>query len=380
MSLSVLQVASGFPNWGGTELHILNLSDQLRRRGHRVTIACRPGRWVDERARALGLPTIPISMERQQDWRDFDRLRAYLREQKPDVLHVHWSLDTIVPGIAARMEGVPVRVLSRHMPYPFKNRMGTLLYSQLLFTRLVTVSHSVRNTLVGCGVSPSRIETIHHGTDVQAFERVTEDRDAVRASLGLADGDVAVGVVGRISPEKGHKFLLEAARLLGDTVPLRVVVVGSGPDEDLMKTTAQEMGLGERVIWAGFREDVNNVINALDIMTLPSVWNEPCSAVVQQAMALSKPVIGTRAGGTPEMIVDGETGLLVPPSDAQSLADAVARLAADPAGRGQMGDAGRARVEAQFSLSVMTDKIEALYYRELAARGAGALHKAVPAS
>ncbi|MBV9848718.1 MAG: glycosyltransferase, partial [Armatimonadetes bacterium] len=311
MPLNVLQVATGFPNWGGTELHILNLSEQLMRRGHNVTVACRPGRWVEERARQMGLSTLPIRVMKQHDWRDFGKLRAFIREQKIDVLHVHWSLDVIVPGFAALFEHVPVRILSRHMPYPFKNRLGTLLYSRLLYTRLVPVSHSVRDTLVGCGVAADKIEVIHHGTDVEAFARTTLPPREVRHELGVPDDCVAVGIVGRIAPEKGHRVLLEAARMLGDRYPLRCVVIGDGPDEAFIKKQASEMGLGDKVIFAGFRDDVNNAIAAMDVIAVPSTWDEPCSAVVQQAMALCKPVIGTRAGGTPEMIVEGQTGLLV---------------------------------------------------------------------
>lgn len=378
VSLSVLQVATGFPNWGGTELHILNLSEQLRLRGYDVTVACRPGRWVEERAQQLGLPTVPISVMKQHDWQDFGKLQTFLREKQIDVLHVHWSTDVVVPGFAALRAHVPVRIMSRHMPYPFKNRIGTLLYSRLLYTRMVTVSNSVRQTLLRCGVPPDRVETIHHGTDVEAFARTTLPASEVRRDLGIPSDCVTVGIVGRIAPEKGHQVLMDAARLLGDRYPLRYVVIGNGPDEEAIKQSAKSLGLADKVVFAGFRDDVNNAINAMDIVTVPSTWNEPCSAVVQQGMALSKPVIGTLAGGTPEMIVDGETGLLVPPSDAPALAEAIAALAGDAFRRKRLGAAGRERAQALFSLRVMTDKIEALYRREYEkARGANALGKAV---
>ncbi len=376
MSLSVLQVATGFPNWGGTELHILNLSEQLKRRGHDVTVACRPGRWVEERAQQLGLPTVPIRVMKQHDWQDYGRLRTFLRERKIDVLHVHWSSDVVVPGFAALREHVPVRIMSRHMPYPFKNRLGTMLYSRILYTRLVTVSNSVRATMIRSGVAPQKVETIYHGTNVEAFEQTTMTPKEARRGLGIPENSVAVGIVGRIAPEKGHKFLLEAVQQIGDRYPLCVVVIGNGPDEAAMRQLAGDLGLGEKVRFTGFRDDVNNAMSALDIVVVPSTWNEPCSAVVQQGMALGKPVVGTRAGGTPEMVLDGQTGLLVPPSDAPALAEALASLARDAFLRKQMGVAGRERVEAQFSLRVMTDKIEALYRCEYEnARGAAALQK-----
>ncbi len=378
MPFSILQVATGFPHWGGTELHILNLSEQLRLRGHDVTVACRPGKWVEERARQMGLPTVPIRVMKQNDWQDFGKLRGVLREKNFDVMHVHWSTDVIVPGFAALLERVPVRVMSRHMPYPFKNPFGTFLYSRVLYNRLLPVSDSVRRTLIRSGVPDGRIEVIHHGTDVEAFAATTQTAAETRRQLDLPPDYVCVGIVGRIAPEKGHRHLLEAVRLVGDAYPLRCVVIGDGPEEQAMKSLAGELGVSDRVVFTGFRDDVNNAISALDIVAVPSTWDEPCSAVVQQGMALGKPVIGTRVGGTPEMIVDGETGLLVPPADADALAVALAGLAGDAFGRRRMGDAGRARVERLFSLSVMTDKIEALYHREYqAARGADAVQKAL---
>ena len=325
----------------------------------------------------MGLPTVPITVLRQQDWQDFGKMRRVLRDKKIDVMHVHWSLDMIVPGVAAVREGVPVRILSRHMPYPFKKRLGRMLYSRL-FTRMVTVSNSVRDTLIGCGISASKVETIHHGTDVEAFCRTTQTPQEARRALGIPEGRVAVGIVGRIAPEKGHRVLLEAARTLGDRYPVHYVVVGSGPDETGMRESVGRLGLDGCVTFTGFRDDVNNAMSALDIVTVPSTWEEPCSAAVQQAMALSKPVIGTRVGGTPEMVEEGVTGLLVPPGDASSLAEAVARLSGDAFLRRRMGAAGREAVEAQFSLRVMTDRVESLYRREYEnARGTKALHKAL---
>lgn len=378
MPLHVLQIATGFENWGGTELHILNLSDQLQKRGYDVTIACRPDRWVENRAQQMGLATVPIRVLKQQDWQDFGALRRLMREKQIDVMHVHWSTDVVVPGWAAVREHIPVRVMSRHMPYPFKNRLGTYLYTQVLYTKLVTVSDSVRKTLLKCGVAENRVEVIHHGTDVAAFSKTTQTVQEARQSLEIPENTIAVGIVGRIAPEKGHKVLLDAARSLKGRYPLTYVVIGDGPDSDQMKETVRTYNLESNVIFAGFRDDVNNAISAMDIVTVPSTWNEPCSAVVQQAMALRKPVVGTLAGGTPEMVLEGETGLLVPPSDSEALADALARLAGDAFLRKRLGDAGRERVEALFSLQVMTDKIEDLYQREYAnSRGTEALQKAL---
>ena len=380
MPLTVLQVASSFPRWGGTEIHLLNLSDQLRQRGHHVTVACQPGRYVEARAHELGIPTIPATVDRLHDRRDMPALRRFLRENKVDVLHAHWSLDMIVPPVAALLERVPVRVLSRHLPNPLKSRNGGWIYSNILFSRVVTVSESVRQTLIASGMSPGRVETIHHGTDVDAFAAATVTPAESRRELGVPDGTLAVGIVGRVASEKGHKYLFEAVRRLRDRFPICCVVIGDGPDDEKLKVLVAEMGIADRVLFAGFRADVNNAIAGLDIVAVPSIWQEPCSAAIQQGMALGKPVIGTLSGGSPEMIVEGETGLLVPVEDAPALAGAIARLASDEHLRARMGAAGRERVGRLFTLSGMTDKIEALYRREYArARGHRALQKALTA-
>jgi len=363
--LTILQVASGFPAWGGTELHLLNLSNQLVRRGHNVTVACRPDGWVFNKATELGLKTLPATVLRQQDWTDYRVFRDWCKSNHCDVVHAHWSTDAFVPASAARAAGVPVRLMTRHSPYPFKTPLGRWIFTDLLYNRLLAVSQSVANTLIKCGVPKRKITVVHHGTDVGEFEQTTASVDSVRAELGLRDDEVAVGIVGRIAQEKGHRYLYEAMTKLGDGMPVRAVVVGDGPDADSSRAYVRDHGLEDRVIFSPFRTDVNNVFNALDIIVVPSTWEEPCSAVIQQAMALSRPVIGTRAGGTPEMIVDGETGLLVAPADSESLAGGIARLAVDGDLRRSMGIAGRERVEEYFSLNVMTDKIVDIYQHEL---------------
>lgn len=364
--LTILQVASGFPAWGGTELHLLNLSNQLVKRGHDVTVACRPDGWVIKKATELGLKTLSATVLRQQDWTDYRIFRDWCKANHCDVIHAHWSTDAFVPASAARAAGVPVRLMTRHSPYPFKTPLGRWIFTDLLYNRLLAVSQSVANTLIKCGVPKRKITVVHHGTDVGEFEQTTLPPESVRADLGLSDDDVAVGIVGRIAQEKGHRYLYEAMNRLEAGSPVRAVVVGDGPDADAGRTYVRDHGLEDRVIFSPFRTDVNNVFNALDIVVVPSTWEEPCSAVIQQAMALSRPVIGTRTGGTPEMILDGETGLLVAPSNAESLASGIANLAADRDLRRKMGAAGRARVEQYFSLDVMTDKIVDIYRHEYA--------------
>jgi glycosyltransferase involved in cell wall biosynthesis len=349
--LSILQVGSGFPGWGGTELHLLNLSEQLVARGHRVTVAARPGKFVEAEAGKRNLTTVPLTVKRQWDFHDAGAFRRLIRREQFDVVHVHWSTDYVVAPLIARQCGVPVIVMSRHSPYALKSALGRYLYDRVLFDRIIALSESVRRTLLSQGLRPERVVTIHHGTDTESFRRTTLDPATVRAEWGIPADAFVVGLAGRIAEEKGWRTFVHAVAALPE---VRGVLIGDGPQAEEAKALAAELSLGDRFFFAGFRSDVNNAINALDVKVLASTWAEPCAAVVQQAMALSKPVIGTNLGGTPEMIVDGETGLLVPPGDPATLARAIARLAADPARGAAMGEAGRARAHAHFTHRVMT--------------------------
>src|SRR5438445_665224 len=131
--LNVLMVGSGCPGWGGMELHLLNLSSQLVDRGHRVTVACRPGRFVEQEAIKRGLKTAPLTVKRQWDFHDSGAFRKLMQQERFDVVHVHWSTDYLVAPFAARRVGVPAILMSRHSPYPLKSALGRFLYDRVLF-------------------------------------------------------------------------------------------------------------------------------------------------------------------------------------------------------------------------------------------------------
>ena len=133
--LKILQVGSGFPGWGGTELHLVNLGQQLALRGHSVTVSARPSGFVEREAHKRDLPTVPITVNRQWDFADRAALRRVLTEGAWDVVHVHWSTDYVVTPLLARRAGVPVVIMSRHSPYPLKSAFGRFMYDRVLFDR-----------------------------------------------------------------------------------------------------------------------------------------------------------------------------------------------------------------------------------------------------
>ncbi|MDX1934236.1 MAG: glycosyltransferase, partial [Capsulimonadales bacterium] len=303
--LNILQVGSGFPGWGGTELHLVNLAQQLAQRGHYVTVAARPGKFVEEEARKRNLRTLPFTVNRQWDFKESQEMYRLMRAEKFDIVHVHWSTDYVVAPVTARRSGVPVVVMSRHSPYPLKSALGRYFYDRVLFDRVIALSDSVRKTLVDQGLRPERVTTIHHGTDVDAFRETTRTPEEIRAEWRIPPKAFVVGMVGRIAEEKGWRTFLQAIANLTskrtvklyastwdrseDADDIYAVLVGEGPEEKQAREMVRELGIGGRVVFAGFRADVNNAMNALDVHVLASTWAEPCAAVIQQAMALGKP-------------------------------------------------------------------------------------------
>jgi glycosyltransferase involved in cell wall biosynthesis len=250
-----------------------------------------------------------------------------------------------------------------------------------LIARLVTTwaTHVVANSgpaashLLALGAAPgaqARLSVIPDAVDTTRFHPNNDSRP-LRSTWGIAPDQVLIGVVGRIHTGKGHGVLVEAVSMLHDRCPqARFVVVGDvvpgqpQPKHDLEAAIARH-GLVNRVTLAGFCADAPSVMAALDVLVLPSTSPEPFGLVLVEAMASAKPVVATAHGGPLDIILDGQTGLLVPPGDAQALAAALERLIADPGLRAAMGAAGRKRAEAQFAFEPHVAAFQSLYDRAL---------------
>ncbi|MBC8137754.1 MAG: glycosyltransferase family 4 protein [Fibrella sp.] len=361
--LKILQVASHFLNWGGAEIHVLNLTERLLARGHDVTVSCRPGFFVEKEAQQRGFKIFHATVRKQQDWHDARPYGRFIKENRFDVVHSHWRADYLVAPTLARLAHVPVILMSHHSPYPLQLK-EVLFFPRFISNRFIALSESVRQTLIRCGLRPDKVVTIHHGTDVVAFQQTTASPESVRAEWGIPAGRVVIGIAGRLASEKGITDVVRAMSNRPE-LPLHLILIGAGKLEDEIRALCEARDLTARVTFAGFRHDVNNAIAALDALILPSTWAEPCAAVVQQAMALGKPVIGTNTGGTPEMVVHEKTGFIAEPGDIKQMGDMLARLCAmTDDERIEMGQKGRVRVESHFTLDLMVDKIEQLYYSE----------------
>jgi glycosyltransferase involved in cell wall biosynthesis len=231
-----------------------------------------------------------------------------------------------------------------------------------LVDRVVAVSPAVAEvTRREHGLPPDRLVTIENGVDVEAWKPEGQPRAEARRELGLCEDEVAVGVIGHLSPVKGHAdFLQAAARVSAQAPRTRFVLVGDGPLRAALEALATSLGLGTRVVFAGTRADMPRVLSALDVVAVPS-HSEGMSNALLEAMAMALPVVATRVGGNPNVVCDGVTGRLVAPRDPSALARVLLDLVADPAARQSLGRAARRHVAENLSLSGMVRRYEELY-------------------
>ncbi|HEX8988773.1 MAG TPA: glycosyltransferase [Rhodocyclaceae bacterium] len=351
--------------WGGQERRIVAEMLGMMRRGHRLLLVTRPDCRIGAEARTLGIPVELLPFRGKFDPTTIRGIARLARRDEYAIVNTHSGVDSWAGGLAAKLAGVKL-VRTRHLNLPLKRRW--LNFVHYLPDALVTCGEEVRRNLVdNCGFPAGQVVSIPTGIDFGAF-RPRHERAATRQALGFADGEFIVLMVGVIRAVKRHEVALRALAALQERLPnARLVLAGDGPMRGDMEALAVQLGLGAKVSFLGHREDVPDLMNAADCLLLTS-RSEGVPQAVTQALGLGLPVVATRVGGVPELIDDGRTGLLVPAENADAVAAALARLAADPALARQLGAQGRDHVLAHFSAEAMLDATEALYARLLESR------------
>jgi glycosyltransferase involved in cell wall biosynthesis len=348
--------------FGGQELRILAETQWLVAHGWETLIVAQPGSRLATEARAAGLAVIEIAMRRGVDVTALVALRRLLAARRARLVHTHSSVDSWVAGLAARSLGLPV-VRSRHVAIAVPRRRA-LVYR--LAHRILTSAERVKAILIEAGVDPAKVLAVPPGVDTRHFHGGVSGK-RVRAELGLA-GPTA-GLVANIRGSKGHDVFVDAARQVLAAIPdARFLIVGDGVGFDDVRARVNALALERAIIMTGFRRDIPAVMAALDVLVLPSIRSEATSQAILQALAVGTPVVATAIGGSPEVIRDGETGLLVAPNDATALAMAIVTTFRDPERARAMARAGQAFVRARLSIDAQMATTTAVYRDLLGAR------------
>jgi glycosyltransferase involved in cell wall biosynthesis len=361
--MRIAHLVSGGELAGGQAV-AFQLAVAAREAGHEALFVSPTHGELLDRARAEGFVTELVDIRRTTRLLDAARLARLLRRLDVDVLHTHVHVAANVLGrFAARAAGAAV-ISHLHIENHFRPLrlaraplVGLDNATARLCARLVAVSDATRLAFARQGFPTGLLETVHNGVDAAAL--LAAPPAGLRDDLGIPGEALLLAHVGRLAPVKGQRELIEALRGL-QRDDAHAVFLGRDLERGGDYTRELQHAAGPNVHFAGFRADAASALREADALVLPS-WIEGLPLVVLEAMAHAKPVVATAVGGTPEAVVDGETGLLVSPRDAPALEAALARLLDDAGLRRRLGEAGRDRVERHFHAAAMTARILEIY-------------------
>ncbi len=364
--IRLLQLVNGF-SIGGAERKLLELINMLDRNRYDITI-CSVGISgpLKKEFEATGYDVFLFTKKHKFDFTQVFKVAKLMKAREIDIVMTTLFYADIIGALAAKLAGVHHIISWDTVSNPaesdedkWRHRVAYRLCMGLV-DKIVPVSDGVKQFLIEKrGIHPKKIETIHYGVDLEKYNLVNgKDK---RAELGFAKDDFIVGTVARLSIQKGHTYLIDAAPRIIEKYPkVKFVFVGDGPLRNQLEEKITAMNLTDHFHFLGFREDVTEIVNTFDIFTLPSLF-EGLPNVILEAMACSRPIVATAVDGTPEAIIDNECGLLVPPESPDDLAESLTKLLSDDKLRQKLATNARKRVEDHFSNEQQLRKFNELY-------------------
>jgi glycosyltransferase involved in cell wall biosynthesis len=337
----------------------------FQRRGCSVSLIAHPESQIMARARGEGITTHACAFNRRLMPYELLELVLWLRRERIQIVNTHSSRDGWVVGMAARLARAPLLLRTRHIdvidrsPKISKHKFTTLADHAL--TTSLKITNYIRTTY---RLGADRATTLPTGIDVSQFHP-----EGPKAKLPVRSGTGAPPVIGMVSvlrSWKGHATFFDAIRLLRESGrDFQYVVVGGGAPVEVYAAMAQSHGMEDCVQFTGHREDIADVLRALDVLCIPSLKHEGVPQIGLQALASGTAVVGSDCGGIPEIILEGKTGRIFPTRDAAAMAARIAETIDEQAQTQQMCRAGRALVENQYSLDTMLDRLDEIYARHI---------------
>ncbi len=347
--------------WGGQEVRVFAELEWMRAHGHWVALAAHPDSAIARHAREAGMTFYPLRTHKALLPFEVVRLATWLRSNGVEVVNTHSSNDGWLAGLAARLTGARL-IRSRHIEVDYPNRFWSGFAFRTLPHHVLTTSRRIADRLIAeLGIPSQRVSCVATGVDLARFDRATVG--TLRRELGLAPEVALVGMISVLRSWKGHQTFLDAAKRLVREVkrPIHFVIAGEGTMRVVLPDMIKEAGLEDKVTLLGHRTGVPNLLASLDVLVLPSYAHEGIPQIILQAQAMARPVVATTIGGIPEVVEDGVTGLLVPPRDDAALAEKISAILNDSALADRLRYAGRAQIEARYSLDAMGEQLLAIY-------------------
>ena len=319
--------------WGGQEIRVLQETRLLLERGHRVSLVCQTDSPLEERARSISnsrFYLIPISMKSALSLWVFLSLYRYVSKNNLDVIHTHSSVDSWLGGVVGKLSGVPV-IRTRHVSLPVNDFFPNHLLYSYIPQRILTSGNMISGIVkqVRC-VDSNKVVSIPAGVDLRKFDSEISG-EKIREELKVDSNQILIGKIGVVRGWKGHNYFLEAIPLILKKIPsARFVIVGDGPGFKEIKSKVKLAGIDNKVDLLGHREDVPEIMAALDVQVLASFAGEGTPQVIPQAFSMKTPVVATKIASIPDLLGQGKRGILIEPENALSLAEGVLKTIRNP--------------------------------------------------
>jgi len=363
--INLLQIVNGFAI-GGAEKNLLELVRLIDRKKYRVVI-CSVGQGgpLQREFEALGFNVYVVTKKHRLGVSQVFKVAKIMRDERIDIVQMTLFYAEIIGILAALLAKIKIRISWEVYTHSkkFRHRLAYRLIYKLV-NCVVAVSDETRKTIINDrNLDVKKAITVHYGVDFNKFN--ASNGRSTKANHKLNHNNKIIGVVARLTDQKGHIYLIKAAPEIIKKFPtVKFVFVGDGPLRDSLKAEIEKLGLSCYFEFLGFRNEVNELLNSFDIFVLPSLF-EGLPNVLLEAMACAKPIVATSVAGVPEVVVDGFTGFLVPPQNPEGLAKRISDLLANDELSVKMGKAGRKRIENNFSLKTQVDNFQALYSKLL---------------
>ena len=361
--MSLFQIDAG-KEWRGGQRQSLFLAKELKRKGLPFFFIVQPESPLHQKACEAELPVLPFKMRNEFDLPAILRLAWAMKRKKCLLVHFHDAHSAAVGSVAASLAKVPFRIITRRVDFPLKkNYFSRRKYIKNIDV-IIAISEGVKKVLVEGGVDPENVEVISSGIDFSSFEEDSSaltSKDYLHREFSFAVDDYLVGIVAHLADHKGHQYLIQATKILKQQAPkIKTIIVGEGPLSMELDRQAKELDVEDIIFFLGFRKDIPKILSSLDLFVLSSHLEGMGSSILD-AMASRLPVVATKVGGIPEVVINGETGLLVPPRNPSALARAILMLYSDKTLASRLGQKGYELVHRKFSAEAMADKVVRLY-------------------
>ena len=345
--------------WGGQEIRILNETDGMIKRGHQVSVLAPRETKIFAEACQRNIPAVALPIS-SKGIRGVASLREWIKSNAVDVINTHSSTDSWLTALAcATLQKSPPIVRTRHISAAVPSNWSTRWLYQTATRHIVTTGEALRQQLWRQnGFDQQRMTSIPTGIDTSYF--IPGDKAAARAILGLPPDKTLIGSIATLRSWKGHRFLVEAFAALADD-SMRLVIVGDGPQRENIIRQAEELGLSGKVVMPGNQSDVVPWLQALDVFVLASYANEGVPQALMQAMACGLPVVTTPVGSIPEIVVENQNAVFVPPQDHRAITTALEALLDDRALRDHLGTEARLKAISDFGLEEMLTRMETVF-------------------